>query len=245
MRPMNNNFVLITGGSSGIGGALARRFAKAGSEVFVCGRRNEKVEEISKLPRITGLVCDISRKSERENLIKEVLTRFPKLNILINNAGIQVRGPKYQDSPSWDPISYEIETNFSAPIHLCMLLANHFTKQPKASIVNVTSGLALAPLALIPDYCATKAGLRSFTKSLRQQLKGTSTEVIEVVPPAVNSDLGGKDLHTFGVPLDEFADHVFNEIRQGKIEIGYGTSLKLLSASKNELDKIFQGMNNT
>ena len=109
--------------------------------------------------------------------------------------------------------------------------------------MNVTSGLSFVPLANVPVYCATKAGLHSFTLSLRWQLSGTPVEVIEIIPPAVDTDLQAPGLHTFGVSVDEFTDHVFGELEKGSVEIAYGTAEQSSNASPPQLRQIYEGMN--
>jgi len=131
-----------------------------------------------------------------------------------------------------------------------MLFAPFFaTTKASAAILNVTSGLAFTPLAIAPIYSATKAALHSFTMSLRHQLSDTSVEVIEVAPPAVNTDLGGTGLHTHGEPLDNFADGIFKELAQGNTEIGYGSSVARLRMSRDEIDEyteqMYHAMKNT
>jgi len=119
----------------------------------------------------------------------------------------------------------------------------------EAAIINVTSGLAFTPMAIAPIYSATKAALHSFTVSLRHQLSDTSVEVIETAPPAVNTDLGGVGLHTFGEPLDAFADEIFEGLEEGKKEIGYGSSVNRLRMSRDEIDEhvenMYKAMKNT
>jgi len=133
---------------------------------------------------------------------------------------------------------YNIDnTNMEAPIHLSMLFAPFFAKKEDATIINVTSGLAFTPAMFAPIYSATKAALHSFTMSLRYQLSETSVEVIEVAPPAVNTDLGGVGLHNLGEPLDAFADGIFQGLEEGKMEIGYGTSEKAMRMSRDEIDQ--------
>jgi uncharacterized oxidoreductase len=123
------------------------------------------------------------------------------------------------------------------------LFLPHLRRQPRAAILNVSSGLAFAPIAAMPIYCASKAALHSFTLSLRQQLSSSSVEVIEIIPPAVNTDLGGPGLHTFGEPLDEFADDIFARLGGNELEIAYGTAAKASRASRDELDQAFAAMN--
>lgn len=188
---IENKSVLITGGGSGIGRALAIHFAKSGSQVLICGRNRESLlVTASYMPeKIDVVVADIANQEGR-NVIKEaVSSRGVSLDILINNAGIQNKldfatGESANRNSSM--IELEIAINFTAPILLTLDLLDHLTK-PGGAVVNVTSLLALHPKASAPIYCATKAGIRSFTRSLRQQLTRKSVSVIEVVPPLVET----------------------------------------------------------
>jgi len=237
------NTVLITGGASGIGLAIAERFLQAGSEVVVCGRRQGTLREAqAKHPRLRTRVCDVAQEVERVGLFRWAVAEFPRLNVLVNNAGIQ-RRVQLTDSEEWEDSHQEIAVNLEAPIHLCTLFIPHLLTQRNPTIVNVTSGLAFVPLARVPTYCATKAALRSFTLSLRHQLAPTAIQVVEIVPPAVNTDLGGPGLHTFGVPAEEFADAVIARLRAGDLEIPYGFSAQASQASRQELDALFTRMN--
>jgi len=237
------NTVLITGGASGIGLALAERFLRAGSEVIVCGRRQDKLREAqAKHPRLRIRACDVAEDAERVGLFRWVVKEFPRLNVLVNNAGIQ-RRVQLTESEVWEHTHQEIAVNLEAPIHLGTLFIPHLLTQRNPTIVNVTSGLAFVPLARVPTYCATKAALRSFTLSLRHQLAPTAIQVVEIVPPAVNTDLGGPGLHSFGVPVEEFADAVMARLRAGDLEIPYGFSAQASRASREEMDALFLRMN--
>jgi uncharacterized oxidoreductase len=240
---LGGSTILITGGASGIGLALAERFLRAGSEVIVCGRREAKLREAqASHPQLAVRVCDLAEAREREALFRWAVAEFPRLNVLVNNAGIQRR--VHLASPEeWDETGQEIAINLEAPIHLSRLFIPHLLAQKRPFIVNVTSGLAFAPLAGVPIYCATKAALRSFTLSLRHQLASTPIQVVEIVPPAVNTDLGGPGLHTFGVPVEEFADAVMARLREGDLEIPYGFSVQASRASREELEALFARMN--
>ncbi|WP_026462617.1 SDR family oxidoreductase [Adhaeribacter aquaticus] len=238
------NTVLITGGASGIGFALAERFLKAGSQVAICGRREDKLAEAGqKLPGLKTFVCDIGAESDRQNLFYWVKDEVPQVNILLNNAGIQRRVPYTEFEESWQEFQQEIAINLEAPIHLSALFIPHLQKQNNSAIINVTSGLAFVPLAQAPVYSATKAALHSFTLSLRYQLAKTNIKVIEIIPPAVQTDLGGPGLHTFGVPLPDFADAMMAGLASGQEEIGYGTSEISRMASRQELEQVFNRMN--
>ena len=238
-----SNTVLVTGGASGIGLALAARFLAAGSTVIICGRRESKLREArERHPRLVTRVADLGRAEERVALRDWIVDTCPALNVLVNNAGIQRRLTLTQDEP-WDATREELAINIEAPVHLCQLFLTHLQRQRQAAIVNVTSGLGFAPLAAAPIYSATKAALHSFTLSLRHQLRETSIEVIEIVPPAVNTDLGGAGLHTFGVDVNEFADSVMTRIAAGETEVGFSYSEQVRRASRAELDATFARMN--
>lgn len=236
MKPSGNT-ILITGGAAGIGFAFAERFLAAGNEVIICGRRADALAQaVQKHPSLHTRVCDVADPAARTALVEWVLEAFPSLNILVNNAGMQQRFHVLKAKEAWEAYHQEIAANFDAPIHLTLLLAEHLARQASSAIINVTSGLALTPAAFAPVYSATKAGLRSFTLSLRHQLEKSGVEVIEVLPPAVNTNLGGPGLHTTGEPLDAFADGVFAGLARQEKEIGYGSSQARLRASRDELD---------
>ncbi len=137
----------------------------------------------------------------------------------------------------------EVAINLEAPIHLSSLFIPHLLQKERSAIINITSGLAFVPLSNVPVYCATKAALHSFTLSLRHQLSGTPIAVIEIIPPAVDTDLGGKGLHTFGVPLNEFTDAIVEQLKMGSIEATYGFSVESSRATREQLEAIFNQMN--
>jgi uncharacterized oxidoreductase len=240
---LSSKTVVITGGASGIGFALAERFLRAGSQVLVCGRREVKLREAKEEhPEIHTRVCDLARESDRLALVDWVAREFPETDVLVNNAGIQERLDLTR-ADSWLRARQEIAINLEAVIHLSMLFVPHLARQREPAIVNITSGLAFAPLAAVPVYCATKAAVHSFTLSLRRQLAATTIRVVEIAPPAVDTDLGGPGLHTFGVPVEELADAVTPRLQAGELEIAYGFAEQSNRASRAELDAIFQRLN--
>jgi uncharacterized oxidoreductase len=242
---LTGNTVLVTGGASGIGLALARRFLDRGNEVIICGRREDKLREAKKaVPGFHTRVANVADKSGRVELFEWAAREFPSLNVLVNNAGIQ-RRVDLTANEDWEKTKTEIATNLDAPIHLTQLFHDHLAAQEQAAIVNVTSGLSFVPLANVPVYCATKAALHSFTLSTRWQLKSTQIDVIEIIPPAVDTDLQAPGLHTFGVNVDKFADAVFDGLEQGWNEIAYGTAEIARRSSREQLDMIFERMNST
>ena len=237
------NTVLVTGGATGIGFALAERFLAAGSRVIVCGRREEALQAARKaLPALETFRGDLSTEAQRRAAAGRVEREFPAVNVLVNNAGIQ-RRVRLDAAGGWEEIHSEIAINLEAPIHLSMLLVPHLARRDRPAIVNVGSGLAFVPLASVPIYCATKAAIHSFTLSLRRQLAETPIQVVEVIPPALNTDLGGPGLHAWADPVAPFADAVFAELAAGKEEITYGFSEESSRASRAERAAIFERMN--
>jgi uncharacterized oxidoreductase len=236
--------VLVTGGASGIGLAIATRFLQAGSDVLICGRRADKLREAQAAqPKLRTRVCDLENPQERVALYDWAVSEYPALDVLVNNAGIQQRLP-LSERADWNRIHQEIATNFESHVHLALLFIPHLRQRERPAIINVTSALSFVPLASVPIYCATKAAMHSFTMSLRHQLRSTKIKVVELIPPAVDTDLGGPGLHKFGVPLEEFADAIFEQLKtDNDLELVHQFSAQTSRASREELDAIFARMN--
>ncbi|MFP7298296.1 SDR family oxidoreductase [Neobacillus niacini] len=242
---LSGNTILITGGAAGIGFAFAERFMEAGNKVIVCGRREAKLQEAKrKYPELITHMCDVTKESDRIALFDWITSEHPEVNVLVNNAGIQQRYHvlKTNAKENWSYYNQEIASNIEAPFHFAMLFAPYFSKKDYGAIINISSGLAYTPMAVAPIYSAAKAAVHSFTMSLRHQLEDTAIEVIEVAPPAVNTDLGGAGLHTFGTPVDEFADAIFKGLEAGETEIGYARAEKAMRMSRDEIDESVKSM---
>jgi uncharacterized oxidoreductase len=240
---LSGNTILITGGGTGIGLALAERFIGDGNTVIICGRREEALKSAKqRYPDLIVHTCDVADAEQRTELHRWALREHPGLNVLVNNAGIQRRLDLLQ-SQAWKDMHDEIAINLEAPVHLSCLFADHLRTAKAPAIITIGSGLAFVPMASAPVYCATKAALHSFTLSLRHQLARTAIQVIEICPPAVNTDLGGSGLHSRGTPLEEFASAAYERLKAGDLEFGYGFSEKTRNASRAELDETFKRMN--
>ena len=213
MNPTENT-ILITGGGSGIGRALAHRFHDLGNEVVVAGRRQETLTETAEgRERMSIAIVDVEDPSSIERFAHEVLDQHPKLNVLINNAGI-MRSEDLTARRDLIDVDATIATNLLGPIRLTNALIEHLRSQQNAAIVNVSSGLAFVPLVATPTYNATKAAIHSYSISLREQLKG-SVEVIELVPPAVQTELTpGQATRDGYMPLDLFMEEVMRLFQQ-------------------------------
>ncbi|MGI8634596.1 MAG: SDR family oxidoreductase [Segetibacter sp.] len=239
---LSNNKILITGGASGIGLGLTERFIRENNTVIICGRRESVLKEVSdKHPSVITRVCDVSVEEERVALYNWISSNHSDLNVLVNNAGIQ-RWMNITDTDFYDRVKDEISTNIEAPLHLMSLFIN---LQSLDTIMNVTSGLAFVPLTKVPVYCATKAFFHSFTLSARHLLKAKSIEVIEIIPPALNTDLGGKGLHDAFPPVSEFIQSIFEQLKQGKTELTFGFSEAMVKATPEEVKGAFNRMNAT
>ena len=232
--------ILITGGASGIGLGLAERFVRENNKVIICGRRESVLKEAAeKFPSIFTRQCDLSIPEERIELFNWILKEHDDLNVLVNNAGIQQR-MSLSDDHFYSRAKDEIIINVEAPVHLISL----FLKLRKLdAIINVTSGLSFVPMVTVPVYSASKAFFHSFTLSLRHLIKADSIEVIEIIPPALNTDLGGKGIHNYAPPVGEFIESVFEQLKQGKTEITFGFTDAMIKSGPEELQKAFERMN--
>jgi len=239
---ISNNKILITGGASGIGLGLTERFIKENNKVIICGRRESALKEVSdKFPSIITKTCDLSIATEREELYKWVLENHNDLNVLVNNAGIQ-QWLSISDNDFFQRAKEEIAINIEAPIHLTSLFIN---LESLNTIINVTSGLSFVPLIKVPVYSASKSFLHSFTLSLKQLMKSRNIEVIELIPPALNTDLGGKGIHDYAPPVSDFIESIFEQLKQGKTELTFGFTDAMTKAGPEDLQKAFARMNIT
>jgi uncharacterized oxidoreductase len=245
---LSGNTVLVTGGATGIGFAIAAHFDKLGNKVIICGRREDKLAQAkSKLPNLITRKCDISKESDRKALYEWVASNHKQINILVNNAGIQRPIDLKKGVEAFGKGGDEIETNISSQINLIAHFIPKLIEQKESAIVNVTSGLAFVPLAMVPVYCATKAAMHSFTISLRHQLGDTSVKVYELIPPLVHDT----ELH-HGKQLDktdysssaaEVADALVKGMEKGDAEISVGASKNMIANSRSDPEKAFKNMN--
>ena len=237
---LTGNKILITGGASGIGFALVERFSQEGNTIIICGRRQDALDEAQqKNPSWITRVADASTEEGRTALVEWVMKEHPDTNVLVNNAGIQ-NWMKIDEPDYYTRAKAELAINVEAPLHLTQLFL-----QSKAinTIINVTSGLSFTPLTKTPVYSATKAFLHSYTRSLRHLLHDRGIEVIELIPPALNTDLGGKGIHDFAPPVSGFIDTTFDQLKAGKPQVTYMFSEAMLKAGQEEREIAFGRLN--
>jgi uncharacterized oxidoreductase len=239
--------ILITGGGSGIGRGLAEAFHALGNQVVIAGRRRQALDETTAAnPGMRSLQLDIGDPDAIRAFAAEATAAYPTLNVFINNAGI-MRAEKLLEQPEGlAEATAIVTTNLLGPIRLTAALMPHFRKQPHATIMNVSSGLAFIPLTLTPTYCATKAALHSYTQSLRYQLRATTIEVLELIPPYVATDLMDGRSDPRAMPLDKFIAEVMEILKAEPTptEICVENVKPLRFAADNgNYDGIFEGMN--
>jgi uncharacterized oxidoreductase len=235
---LRNNTILITGGASGIGLEFAKRLLDLGNTVIITGRDQAKLEKAQKqFPEIHIFQSDVGNSAEIKSLYEEVTKQFSDLDILINNAGVMRMLNMQDKNADFEKITNEIEINLTGTILMVQHFLPHLTSKRSAAIINVSSGLAFIPLYLTPVYCATKAGVHSYTQSLRVQLKNTNVKVFEVVPPSTATPLmSGVGVHVDSkssshMPVDQLVDTAIKGIIKDKLEIlpGKAALMKFLS----------------
>jgi len=245
---IKGNTVLITGGATGIGFALAEALVNAGNKVIICSRRQAKLKAAkTRLPALETRVCDISQEKDRASLFSWVRDNFNDFNLLVNNAGIQRMVNFKEGTRARFSGKDEIATNLFAPIRLSEYFIPLLLKKKEAAIVNVSSGLGFVPIAAMPVYCATKAAVHSFTVSLRHQLKDTPVKVFEIIPPAVETDLGklteDEEQGYKGIPPSEVAVAALKAIANDEYEIPVGEASGLVKGSKANFEQAFNNLN--
>lgn len=187
---ISGNTILITGGTSGIGRALAEAFYAEGNQVIVTGRRQHLLDEIAAAnPNMKTIALDVEDSAAIDGFAQQLKIDRPELNVVIHNAGI-MRSESVQNGSVVDAET-TVTTNLLAPIRLTAVLLPLLLRQPQSAIITVSSGLAFVPTAMSPTYCATKAAIHSYTQSLRYQLRNTAVQVFEIIPPYVQTELTG------------------------------------------------------
>jgi uncharacterized oxidoreductase len=248
---LTGNTILITGGGSGIGRGLGEAFHALGNQVIIAGRRRQVLEETTAAnPGMQSALLDIERAEAIHTFAAKMAEEYPSLNVVIHNAGI-MRPENLLDQPEeLTDAEAIITTNLLGPIRLTAALLPQLKKQPAATIMTVSSGLAYLPMAMTPTYCATKAAIHSYSLTLRYQLRGTKIEVLELVPPYVQTELMGdrQASDPRAMPLKDYIAETMKILKEqpGAKEILVERVLPLRFAEKSgEFEKAFQGFNDS
>ncbi|HEY8211273.1 MAG TPA: SDR family NAD(P)-dependent oxidoreductase [Myxococcaceae bacterium] len=231
---LKSNTILITGGSNGIGFHLAKELVKLGNKVVVTGRdpaRLAKAEQA--IPGLKTIRSDAGQVKDIQALQETMSRDFPELNVLVNNAGIMRTVNLHKPVDSLEGFTHEVEVNLMGPIRLVAAFLPMLKQRPEAAIMNVTSGLAFVPLPTSPIYCATKAALHSYTRSLRVQLKGTRVKVFDLAPPATETELlasgtNPEDMKGIAVmKVEDLVAHAIRGMERDQLEIRPGQANQL------------------
>jgi uncharacterized oxidoreductase len=240
----SGNTVLITGGGTGIGLALAQQMVKLGNQVIICGRREARLNEAKKnLPELITRVADVSNPSQREELVAWLNSDYPQLNVLVNNAGIQRVVDFTKGTDALSEVDKEVAINLLAPIHLSSMLIQCLKQHQQAAIINISSGLAFTPLAVVPVYCATKAALHSLSLSMRFQLAGSSIRVFEIAPPTVPTELSGRRNRPVdperSMSPEAVANGIMDALEHDQYEVALGPAMGLYK----QREALFEAIN--
>ncbi|MGB0065791.1 MAG: SDR family oxidoreductase [Terracidiphilus sp.] len=243
----SGNTILITGGGSGIGRALAESLQALGNKVIVAGRRQQALDETTAAnPGMKSLQFDVQDAESIRSFAATAIAEFPALNVLINNAGIMRPEKLLAQQADLADAEATVATNLLGPIRLTAALLPHLQRQAHATIMNVSSGLAFLPLTLTPTYCATKTAIHSYTLSLRYQLRSTSIEVLELIPPYVQTHLMSGAEDPRAMPLKDFITEAMGILKQqptpAEICVENVKGLRF-AAESGKYEQIFNGLN--
>ncbi len=227
--------ILITGGSAGIGLALAEKFSELGNEIIITGRSQAKLDAAKQAhPEWWTIQCDAADPKAIAQLAATIERDHPTTDVLVNNAGVFQFRNLTTPTKDLDGLTKEIDINLSGPIRTVSALIGVIT-QNKGTIINVSSGLAYVPIQCAPIYCATKAAIHSYTISLRYQLQSAGVEVVELMPPAVKTEMTS-ELPEDGdfklITTQELIDATMKGLRAGKTEIRPGQANQLQFMSR-------------
>lgn len=244
---ITGNTILITGGGSGIGRGLAESFHALGNRVIIASRRKQVLDETTAAnPGMRSVVLNIDDPASIRTVASQLTKEYPELNVVINNAGIMRAENLHDQSDDVDDAEATITTNLLGPIRLIATLLPFLQKQPNSAIMNVSSGLAFVPMAITPTYCATKAAIHSYTQSLRFQLKGSTTDVLELIPPYVATELMHGASDPRAMPLKDFITEAMEILKSqpGIEEICVERVKPLRFAAKSgHYDEVLNGLN--
>jgi uncharacterized oxidoreductase len=244
----HSNTILVTGGGGGIGRGLAEAFHKLGNRVIIGGRREAVLKDACAAnPGMSSVVLDISNSASIQAAAQSVLSKFPDLNCIINNAGLQ-RVHDFSATVDEHGMVEEIETNLLGLMRMCAAFIPHLKSRPEATLINISSGLAFVPLARVPVYCATKAAVHSFCVSLRHQLKHTTVKVVELIPPWVDTNLDKGRRRAAGpapMPLPQFISEAMEGLSGDTDEVPVGDAkfLRASAGTGEAFTKAFSRMN--
>jgi uncharacterized oxidoreductase len=216
---MTGNTIFITGGTSGIGRALAEALHRRGNQVIVAGRRRALLDEVASAnPGIDTVELDIADAAQIRAVAAQLVRKYPALNVVINNAGIMPFDDASGPLDDAQAVTL-VDTNLLGPVRVSAAFVEHLKTQAEAYIVNNSSVLAYVPLASTALYSATKAAIHSYSMSQRFMLRETNVRVLEIAPPWVDTDLIHKSGDPRAMPLDAFVAELLTKLPDATTEV--------------------------
>jgi uncharacterized oxidoreductase len=221
---IENKTILITGGGTGIGFSIAKKFSGKGNQLILAGRREDKLKEaVAQLPQASYVVADVTKEADVENLVQQVKSKFGGLDILVNNAGVVTAHPLDSADGVYESARFEMDLNYLSVVRLTERLLPLLKASKEAAIINIESIVSYLPATVLATYSATKAALHSYSQSLRLVLQRTSPQVklFEVFPPFVDTDMA-KAFDADKLSPDEVAQDIYDALQKNEFAVRPG-----------------------
>lgn len=218
------NTIFISGGSAGIGLAIAKKLNAAGNKVIINGRNAERLQKaLKELDQAVAIQGDLSVESDRIRIANDLKTNYPDVNIIINNAGAAFAYLLSETMGAHEKAAIEMNTNYFSVIHFTELLLPHLLQKAEAAVINISSIAVFGSHVMLPTYGATKAALHSYTTALRQTYQDRAQlQVYEVYPPLVDTEFSAEIGGANGIPASEVADELFLALEKNQFDVPVG-----------------------
>ena len=220
----SGNTVFISGGSAGIGLAIAKKLSAAGNKIIINGRNEERLEKaLKELDNAVAIQGDLSVEADRIRIAKALKEDYFGVNIIINNAGAAFGYLLSETINAHEKAAIEMNTNYFSVIHFTELMLPHLVEKPAAAVINVSSIAVFGSHKFLPTYGATKAALHSYTVALRETYEEVkNVQIYEVYPPLVNTEFSAEIGGANGIPASEVADELFLALEKNQFDVPVG-----------------------
>lgn len=231
----SGNTVFITGGSAGVGLAIAKKLQAAGNKIIINGRNEERLQRaLAELKDAEGIQGDLSVEADRRRIAEELKTYYPDVNIIVNNAGAAFGYLLSETTDAHEKALVEMNTNYIAVIHFTELLLPHLLKKSDSAVINISSIAVYGSHKFLPTYGATKAALHSYTVALRMTYEEQKNlQIYEVYPPMVNTEFSAEIGGANGIPASEVADELLVALEQNQFDVPVGET-KIYAAAAEQ-----------
>ena len=231
----SGNTVFITGGSAGIGLAIAKKLQAAGNKIIINGRNEERLQRaLAELKDAEGIQGDLSVEADRRRIAEELKTYYPDVSIIVNNAGAAFGYLLSETTDAHEKALVEMNTNYIAVIHFTELLLPHLLKKSDSAVINISSIAVYGSHKFLPTYGATKAALHSYTVALSMNYEEQKNlQIYEVYPPMVNTEFSAEIGGANGIPASEVADELLVALEQNQFDVPVGET-KIYAAAAEQ-----------